>query len=198
MLLKRQQKADLVIKLAKEGKNTREIAQTAHISLKDIGIIIRSYLGEDEDETTLSGKALSMTSKALKLFKENKNLVDVAIILNIDTDEVLGMYSDYLRLLNLQKLMTIYKEMGDDIYLLEHLYLDLKNEGLCNKQDIINIVQKVGKLRNLDQALIETAADIGRLNSVKFNLEKDVDELTRKIDDYDAILLERSRQTRQF
>ena len=52
-----------------------------------------------------------MNSKAFKLFKESKNLVDVAIVLNIDTDETLGMYSDYLRLLNLQKLMTIYREM---------------------------------------------------------------------------------------
>jgi hypothetical protein len=198
VILKRQQKEELVIKLAKEGKNTREIAQAAHVSLKDIGIIIRNYLGEGESETTYSGKALSINSKAFKLFKENKNLVDVAIILNICTDDVLGMYSDYLRLLNLQKLMAIYKEMGNDIYLLEHLYLDLKNEGLCSKKDIFNIVQKAGELRNLDQALIETAADIGRLNFYKSNLEKDLDELTRKIDEYDTILLERSQQARRY
>ena len=140
-----------------------------------------------------------MNSKAFKLFKESKNLVDVAITLNIETDEVLGMYSDYLRLLNLQKLMTIYKEMGDEHFsLLEHLYNDLKCEGLGNKKDIHRIVEQAGKLRSLDQALIETAADIGRLNSIKFQLERDVDELTRKLDDYDAILLERSQQARQF
>ena len=84
-----------MIKLAEEGKNTREIAQTVHISLKDIGTIIRKYLGEEEDETVYSGKALFMNSKAFKLFKENKNLVDVAITLNIETDEVLGMYYDW-------------------------------------------------------------------------------------------------------
>ena len=37
------------------------------------------------------------------------------------------------------------------------------------------------ELRNLDQALIETAADIGRLNNIKFQLERDVDDLTRRI-----------------
>jgi transposase len=112
VILKRQQKEELVIRLAEEGKSTREIAQAVHVSLKDIGVIIRNYLGEKENETTYSGKALSMHSKAFKLFKENKNLVDVAITLNIETDEVLCMYSDYLRLLKLQKLMTIYKEIG--------------------------------------------------------------------------------------
>ena len=52
--------------------------------------------------------------------------------------------------------------------------------------------------QNLDQKFIETAADFGRLNSIKFQLEKDVDELTRKVGDYDAMLLERSQQARWF
>jgi len=34
------------------------------------------------------------------------------------------------------------------------------------------------------------------LNSIRFNLEKGVDELTKRIDEYDAILLERSQQAR--
>ena len=83
--------------------------------------------------------------------------------------------------------------MEDDIYLLEHLYHDLKSEGLATKQDIFNIVQMAGKLKSLNCELYETAADIGRLNSAKFQLERDVDDLTRRIDDYDAMLLERSQ-----
>jgi hypothetical protein len=181
-----------VIKLAKEGKNTREIAQAAHISLKDIGIIIRNYLGEDENETTLTGKALSLNSKAFKLFKENKNLVDVAITLNIETDEILGLYNDYLRLLNLQKLVTLYRQMDDeDFHLLEYLYNQLKWEGLATKKDIHRIIVAAGELRNLDQALIETAGDVGRLNSTKFQLEREVEELQKKADHFDALLLER-------
>jgi hypothetical protein len=50
----------------------------------------------------------------------------------------------------------------------------------------------------MDQTLIETASDIGRLNSIRFHLERDVDEMTKRIDDYDAILLERSQQARPF
>ena len=84
----------------------------------------------------------------------------------MDTDEVLGLYNDYLRLLNMQKLMTLYNEMENDIYLLEHLYHDLKNEGLANKQDIFNLVQMSGKLRSLNCELYAVAGDIGRLNSI--------------------------------
>ncbi len=194
VILKREEKERLVIQLAEAGKSTRHIAQVVHISLKDIGTIIRKHTGEDFD---CQGSGKSLYSRAFRLFKEGKNLVDVAITLDMEADEVLGMYSDYLRLLNLDKLITIYNEMGDDIHLLEHLYHGLKSEGLGNKQDIINIVQMEGKLKSLNCELYAVAADIGRLNSTKFQLERDVDELTRKIGDYDDMLLERSRQARQ-
>jgi hypothetical protein len=95
--------------------------------------------------------------------------------------------------------MTLYRGMGDeDFSMLEYLYNQIKWEGLATKRDIYRIIEQAGELRNLDQALIETASDIGRLNSVKFQLERDVDELTRRIDHYDALLLERSQQARQF
>ena len=177
MILKREEKEKLVIQLAEAGKSTRHIAQVVHISLKDIGTIIRKHTGEDLD---CQDSSKSLYSRAFRLFKEGKNLVDIAINLDIETDEVLSMYSDYLRLLNLQKLITIYNDIGDDIYLLEHLYCDLKTEGLCNKNDIFNIIQMEGKLKGLNCELYETAEDIGRLNSAKFQLERDVDELHKK------------------
>jgi hypothetical protein len=198
VILTRKEKESLVIKLAEEGKTTRYIAEKAHVSLKDIGTILRRYTGEEE-ESPYREKGLSMCTRAFRLFKEGKNLVDTAIALDMETDEVLSLYSDYLRLLNLQKLMTLYRGMGDeDFIMLEYLYNQIKREGLATKRDIYRIIEQAGELRNLDQALIETASDIGRLNSVKFQLERDVDELTRRIDHYDALLLERSQQARQF
>ena len=84
------------------------------------------------------------------------------------------------------------------IYLLEYLYHDLKNEGLCNKIDIFNIIQMAGKLKSLNCELYEVAGEIGRLNSIKSNLERDLDDLTKRIGEYDAMLLERSQQARHL
>jgi hypothetical protein len=126
-------------------------------------------------------------------------LVDTTIVLDIDTDETIDLYNDYLRLLNMQKLMSMYKELGNDgIYFLNYLYNQLTRQGFANKKDIRRIIGVTGELGNLGRTLIETASDIGGLNYFKSNIERDVDELTRKIDDYDAILLERGRQARQF
>jgi hypothetical protein len=126
-------------------------------------------------------------------------LVDTTIVLDIDTDETIDLYNDYLRLVNMQKLMSMYKELGNDgIYFLNYLYNQLTRQGFANKKDIRRIIGVTGELGNLGRTLIETASDIGGLNFFKSDIERDVDELTRKIDDYDAILLERGRQARQF
>ena len=98
--------------MAHEGKSTRQIAEAIHISPKDIGTILRRYNGEEE---SAAEKSMSINSRAFKLFKENKNLVDVAIILNIEADEVFGLYTDYLRLSNMDKLRSIYWDLGDEI-----------------------------------------------------------------------------------
>ncbi len=188
MLLSKKEKEELVIKLAEEGKSTRQIAETLHISLKDIGTIIRRYTGEEKDNE--NNKALSDNSMALKLFKENKSLVDVAITLNMDADDVSDLHTDFLRLSNMDKLMAMYRELGDEISLLEWLYDNLKWYGLANKKDIYNILQQEDKLKNLDRELYETAGEIGRWNSLKMQLKKDVAELMEMLGHCKSVMKE--------
>jgi transcriptional antiterminator len=109
MLLTRQEKEKLVLKLAEEGRTTRDIAKEVHISLKDIGKIIRKETGDDdiierekqkqeaEKEKLKRQKSLSPYARAFQMFKDKLSLADVAIELDIKTDTVLNFHSDYLR-----------------------------------------------------------------------------------------------------
>ncbi len=97
MILTKKEKENLVIQLASKGYTTREIAKAAHISPKDIVIIIRKFTGE---EAEYQNKSPSITSKAFQMFKENKSRVEVAITLNMEADDVVILYEDYLKLLN--------------------------------------------------------------------------------------------------
>jgi hypothetical protein len=106
MPLSKKEKEKLEFKLAEEGKSTRRMAEIVHISLKDIGAMKRRYTcgGESIERNN----SLAINSKAFKLFKENKNLVDVAISLNLDAHEVMDLHAKFLRLSNKNKLMSIY------------------------------------------------------------------------------------------
>ena len=48
LLLSRKEKEKLVIKLAQEGKTTKEIAKQVHISLRDIGKIQHKLTGDND------------------------------------------------------------------------------------------------------------------------------------------------------
>jgi transposase len=70
LLLSRTEKEKIVIELAQEGKTTREIAKAVHISLKDIGKIIRKITGEEESlaEKEKEVEKKQRRLKALSLF----------------------------------------------------------------------------------------------------------------------------------
>ncbi len=70
------------------------------------------------------------------MFKGNKSQVDVTIALNLNSDDVVTLFKDYMRLLNLNKVTAIYKELGDGIYLLDQLFDEMKWEGIATKNVI--------------------------------------------------------------
>ncbi len=128
MLLNKEEKEQLVVKLAMENQNYRTIAKIAHVSFMDIGKIIRKYNGQEPE---YQNKNPSVTSKAFQMFKEGKSRVDVAIALNLESDDVVTLFDKYLNLINLDKLMNIYKELGYSIYLLDYLFHHMKYEGIA-------------------------------------------------------------------
>lgn len=75
LILIRKQKVALVIKLAEKRWTIRAIAKYVHLSLKDIGTILREHTKGDIE---ISVHQMSKTSNAFKHFKEGKSKVDVA------------------------------------------------------------------------------------------------------------------------
>ncbi len=118
LILKKEEKEKMVIELAMAGWTTRMIAREVHISLKDMGSIIRKYNGE---ESEYQNKTPSTTSKAYQMFKEVKNRVDVAIALNLKSYEAIELFHDYLKLSNLDSLVAVHDYLGNNF----PLFLDL-------------------------------------------------------------------------
>jgi DNA invertase Pin-like site-specific DNA recombinase len=98
LVLNKQEKKELVIKLANEGKTAREIAQLAHVSLRDIGEIIRKAVGDDEssgnDEHKQDRKSKNKTiyAQCFEMFKNGKPLIDIVIELDMEAATVRRIY----------------------------------------------------------------------------------------------------------
>ena len=84
VLLNKHQKKALVIELYKQGKTRRQIAETVHMSFKDIADIINEYTGEDKQ---VNKSEKSKDSRAFELFLQGKQSVEVAIELDMPADK---------------------------------------------------------------------------------------------------------------
>jgi hypothetical protein len=105
MALTRNQKKEMVVKLYNQRKTTREIAKQVRISLRDIGIITRLINDEPELEPPKSKRA-----KAIQIFIEGKDTLEVLTTLDIDYNEVRIFYGEYLALRNLTEFINFYRE----------------------------------------------------------------------------------------
>ncbi len=192
MLITRKEKEKLVLKLAEEGRTTRDIAKEVHISLKDIGKIIRKatgdFQGEEEEkkEKEKRQKTLSPYARAFQMFKDKTSLADVAIELDIKTDTVLNFYSDYLRLIRMDGLVKIYNELKNDFPTFFHLYRRIKKEGL-SKEDITELVENQQNLKFLEQRVELYINHIRGQQSQKLQLENEINKLKSRIGNYDGI-----------
>src|SRR6476620_7850014 len=107
----------------------------------------------------------SITSKAFQIFKKNKSRVNVATTLNLNAEYVVTLFKEYVYLLNFDKLFTIYKELRNEIYLLDYLFFQSKQEGITTKDRISRFTAMAGRLTRLDEEKLKTCKEIVQLNS---------------------------------
>ncbi|MGB6628162.1 MAG: hypothetical protein WBE61_08510 [Nitrososphaeraceae archaeon] len=72
MILKREERERFVLDLYNQGKSTREIAEEARMSFRDIGAILDK--AEEEKETNKEqAEKMSQSTQAYKLYSEGKS-----------------------------------------------------------------------------------------------------------------------------
>jgi hypothetical protein len=118
-----------------QNKNYRQIAKEMKMSVRDIGEIVNRAKQEKERQ---EHKALFV--QAYELFSKGKKPLEVAIILNLGQAEVTGYYVDYLKLVQLDDITQIYRELGTGIWDLVKLYKEAKAAKMGIPQ-VINLLR---------------------------------------------------------
>jgi transposase len=136
--LNRNQKKELVIELYNQGKTRRQIAETVHMSFKDIADIINEYTGED---ITVNKPEKSKDARAFELFLQGKQSVEVAIELDMPADQVEELHVQYWRLSKLDNLEMLYHETEYSLSLLLRLHNILKDKRIIKDKDISDLIE---------------------------------------------------------
>jgi hypothetical protein len=139
MIATREEKERFVLDLYSQGKSTREIAEEARMSFRDIGAILNKAMEEKESEEEQTQQKC-VSTQAYKLFSEGKTPIQVAIALNIREPEVARFYVEYWSLRQLYSLNKIYEEIKDDIGPFVNLYT-LAKVARMDVQHVIRLLE---------------------------------------------------------
>jgi hypothetical protein len=144
MVLNRNQKKELVIKLHEDGKTYREIMKAGKISPRDIGIILREYHKEPEPEPPRSNRA-----KAFDLFREGKDTIEVLTRLDLEYNEVKVYYGEYLTLKNLTDFINFYTEHKHILPFLLNIIEKMKRYGLL-EEDVYTLINNLNQIKTFN------------------------------------------------
>jgi hypothetical protein len=143
----RDQKERYVLELYQQGKTIRQIAELTHMSFRDIGTITKKHKkemeqGNEPPQQRTRDKPKSKVTQAIKLFSEGKNLVDVAIALDLPPDKVQDMHRQFLQLKNMDELVRVFDEMQNYFSSFLDLFRIFHDRGL-GRSEILEIIRVI-------------------------------------------------------
>ena len=158
MALNVKEKEALVIDLLKKGHTARKIAKLANVSNTTIKKIRDKLTGVVNGDN----KPLSLSSEGFKLFLGGKSLVEVAISLDIPTEQVIKFYKYYLTLQNASKFVSILNKNGDSIpaFLTWFDYIEKNN---VKPDDIVHAIDYIKNMPSMQQQKEDIENEIGSL-----------------------------------
>jgi hypothetical protein len=72
----------------------------------------------------------SKTTQAIKLFSEGKTPVDVVVALDLQPDDVQGIYQEFLKLQNMHELVSVFDEIQNHLSSFLELFRIFHARGL--------------------------------------------------------------------
>jgi transposase len=194
VLLNKHQKKALVIELYEQGKTRRQIAEVVHMSFKDIADIINEYTGEDKQ---VNKPEKSNDTRALELFLQDKQSVEVAIELDMPADKVEELHVQYWRLSKLDDLEELYHETEYSLSLLLQLHNILKVNRITKNRDIRQLIElAITGLPNISNRFEHLLNQVSTLEREKAALNTEIMGLRNSIYTNNEIIRKKSQQLR--
>ena len=160
-----------------QGKTIREVSRIMGKSSHDITPVTKEHRiqlaqnyamanGEQSDVVQHEQDKVIPNVKAYKLFNEGKNPLEVAAELNLPGPQVRQFYIEYLSMMRMHKLVTIYQEIQDSMSYFLKLFRLGKEKGVTPEQ-IMKLVQMADSIHKLQDKLQQLQSEISNISKSK-------------------------------
>ncbi len=143
-------------------------------------LLMKKATGDDEDEEKQKLESKSDYARAFQMFKDGRPLTEVAIELDIESPTVICYYEDYLKLVKMTRLVTIYNDVKGGLPLFLQLYGRIKKERL-SKPQIVELLKTPNILLDLKEKVELYNDHLWNLHSKKEKMEKELEEKKKRL-----------------
>ena len=173
-----------VIELRKEGKTIREIAKEMHMSSRTVIVILKDNNSKEALEETRRKEQEQQNvgqinyTRALRLFKEGKSLLDVTIELGVSAEETKKACFDFWDISNVDDFRRVYEEIKPYLQDLLTVWKIVREKGLDVKDALVAIehaserAKAEEELRAITDKVTDLQTQVITLNSDIMALEK--------------------------
>ncbi len=141
---------ELIVKLHKEGKGTREISKVVHKNFTYVGAVLKRRFPEEYVDNNPS---LSKETQAIKMFSEKKTPTQVTIALNITPSECESYYANFWRLERQYELYQIYRDNKPGLREFIRFYKELKKRNVTTRKGFDEILEIVDNNNEINEEL---------------------------------------------
>ena len=194
MVVSEEEKRRIIDLHFNQSKTIREVCSIMGKSSHDITPVTKEHRirleqnyavanGEQSDVVQREQDRVIPNVRAYKLFDEGKNPLEVAAELNLPGPHVHQFYVEYLNLIRMHKLVTIYREIQDSMGYFLKLFRLGKEKGVTPEQimKFIQISDSIYKLQDKLERLQSEVLDISRRKAVGQEELKNLHKETRAI-----------------
>jgi hypothetical protein len=163
------EKEKRVIEMHLAGMTIRQIASEVHMSFTPISKIIKAYerkAKREESNQSTQPKKPPISTQAFKLFRDGKELTDVAIDLEIPAKRALRLWSQFLRLEKMYECYEFYQVCRHNIPTLLSINNFIKKNNVQGN-DIAQLLNEAKDILHLQSYRLEIKNEIERLKQIK-------------------------------
>ena len=174
-----------------QGKTIREVCRILGKSSHDITPVTREHRirlaknyalanGHQDDVVRLEQDRIIPNVKAYNLFEEGRSPLEVAVELNVLGPQVQQFYVEYLNMMRMYKLVTIYQETQDSMGYYLKLFRLGKEKGVTPEQ-IMKLVQMADSIHMLEDKLQRLQSEISDISTRKSEGQEELNHLHNEI-----------------
>jgi hypothetical protein len=192
MVISKEEKRRIIDLHFNQGKTIREVCRIMGKSSHDITPVTKEHRielaqnydlanGHQDDIVQREEDRIIPNVKAYKLFDGGKSPLEVTAELNLPGPQVHQFYVEYLNMMRMHKLVTIYHENQDSMGYFLKLFRLGKEKGVTPEQ-IIKLVQMADSIHMLEDKHRQLHSEVLDISEMKSIGREKLEDLHKKID----------------